>query len=561
MGQIGGENNCLEASQDEHQALKCGLYLATTPLEEVNSDNLDDLSEEIIWQELAQRSHEKSRCEKETLNLFLNNPQTQNNILEMSYEEYEKFLPDLQIYQNEIKKHQREIDRLNSKILGNRSWPNNLNVNTEEIHNQIDNISGAIEQLEFVTDQIIQTFPFAGKPEVAATYKQMMRRGSVNKSTFKTNITEAIKSRYDLLDKSVKYYDKIKNSGGTYDISNSDKKDFVSSGMVTSLLSGIESSDELEGLSCRIRARYQIGPERFQMGLNVGLVAVSFVPGVGQIAQGIRVASLNARIFSSGSLVARASLLGKAGVSATTLAHGMSYIKEDCFKETRMMSSNPICSMRDLSADIKTEMNFTRCIAGGALVTMPLAGSILPGARNISSLIAKRLDMRASGLKIFKETENKLRSSPDVIFYRSGLKGKVTRGEVKAGELIPGRSYTVIIEDGKLIIGKSIKGDRDGRRGGAGSHITLNEAHIRHTPAPSIGGRLPLKQWPRYNFEGRSGAIRLNRDGTIDISGRHNLIDSIDAAELIQNTILKIDPLAKIGKVSGQRFSVMDTSI
>jgi len=69
----------------------------------------------------------------------------------------------------------------------------------------------------------------------------------------------------------------------------------------------------------------------------------------------------------------------------------------------------------------------------------------------------------------------------------------------------PNDSFTVIIHNGKLVLGKNIAGEH-GRIGAAGSHVTLMRL---------IGEPNP------YKYYGRGGAVRFNENGTIDISGYH----------------------------------------
>lgn len=90
----------------------------------------------------------------------------------------------------------------------------------------------------------------------------------------------------------------------------------------------------------------------------------------------------------------------------------------------------------------------------------------------------------------------------------------------------PGTSYTALIYKEKLFLGDNIIGMFDSRYGGRGSHLTL---------------RSILKA---SDFIG--GAVRVNLDGSIDISGYHGQKSDPDAEFAIRRIIERVAPMASI---------------
>ncbi len=114
----------------------------------------------------------------------------------------------------------------------------------------------------------------------------------------------------------------------------------------------------------------------------------------------------------------------------------------------------------------------------------------------------------------------------------------------RAGDVIPneqvalsrGQSYTVVqTREGELVIGENIPSLYDDTIGGAGSHVTLSDF---------------------ANIEGYSyinpGAIRVNRNGSIDISGRANQGDSLQRANRIRALVEELFPGASLRVTPGR---------
>lgn len=122
------------------------------------------------------------------------------------------------------------------------------------------------------------------------------------------------------------------------------------------------------------------------------------------------------------------------------------------------------------------------------------ARAVRPAVRGIEKSVGRL----ATGSSTFRSVVTSFRNSSRIDFYDGS-------GKVTAMDINPGDSFTVIIRDGRLILGKNIPGET-GIPGGNGSHVTLMRLMGEENP---------------YLYYGRGGAVRFNEDGSVDISGYH----------------------------------------
>lgn len=93
------------------------------------------------------------------------------------------------------------------------------------------------------------------------------------------------------------------------------------------------------------------------------------------------------------------------------------------------------------------------------------------------------------------------------LFNRSGMQ------TLDASALTPGKSYTTIERNGRIIIGEDI-----GENGvTAGTHVELSRLSSSRYPFDVA----EASRTGDFNMT-RGGAIRVNADGSVDISGFHN---------------------------------------
>lgn len=132
----------------------------------------------------------------------------------------------------------------------------------------------------------------------------------------------------------------------------------------------------------------------------------------------------------------------------------------------------------------------------------------------------------------------KLNSSENIIF----MNGEKNIEKIEASEFQPGNTYTVVIYKGYLILGKNIPGE-DGSFGSSRSHINL----LVYAGAERVGMR---------SYLGNGGAIRINSDKSISISGYHTEKKDPEAANRIGDALTAIYSSVKL-HLTGDRLSTL----
>ena len=123
------------------------------------------------------------------------------------------------------------------------------------------------------------------------------------------------------------------------------------------------------------------------------------------------------------------------------------------------------------------------------------------------------------GSPAFISVAEKVESTPLVKFMNA--EGKVIQETIE-----PGRSYTALVVDDKLYLGKDMPGEH-GKIGGSGSHQVMWQA---------VFPKLPVEL-----FRTRGGAVRFQPNGTVDISGYHLKRSSAASAAKIMDVLDRVD--------------------
>lgn len=144
---------------------------------------------------------------------------------------------------------------------------------------------------------------------------------------------------------------------------------------------------------------------------------------------------------------------------------------------------------------------------------------------------AGTLGARASA---FRAVADSFQNSPLVEFYTAG-------GRVENLSINPGDTFTVILRNDRIILGRNIPGS-NGRPGGPESHRTLMGL---------------MGEENTYGYYGRGGAVRFNENGSIDISGYHLEDDAEPRAyRNIQTIMQRVNPDA-VYRATPDRLSTL----
>ncbi|MGZ3773645.1 MAG: hypothetical protein ACXVCY_15065 [Pseudobdellovibrionaceae bacterium] len=202
-----------------------------------------------------------------------------------------------------------------------------------------------------------------------------------------------------------------------------------------------------------------------------------------------------------------------------------------------------------LSPEAQAEMQCYLMVKyGGALVL----GSTVVGRASI--LRMKMLEKQMIELAELNEARA-TNAVKDLAFqlYQSGKFRFLRNGKeysINGNVLERNKSYTVLVYKGQVIIGDNYVGFTGTT---AGSHVPL------HVDIDKIShGGLNSEEFERISFQGQAGAIRINADGSVDVSGYHRKGVSEDAAKLISDSIREAAPNVNL-RVTPDRLSSLPT--
>lgn len=213
---------------------------------------------------------------------------------------------------------------------------------------------------------------------------------------------------------------------------------------------------------------------------------------------------------------------------------------------------NPIIDVRDLPKmprqfieHYKSYQQKFSCLNSQAqhkfacMLAVEVGSAVVPaaGALRYAKLIQemKSIQILSAGMahkKLFPIISKRLKKSGKFRFFK--MSEELPFNETT---LTPGKGYTALVSDGKVILGEDFINSNGTR---TGTHIKLKALVSSEK-----------------NYHGEGGAVRINKDGSIDISGYHRKEKSLEAANLIADYFKKALPEAKI-RVTAGRLSELD---
>lgn len=431
MNWIGGVGNCEDNSEAENPHLQCNLLQSITPVAPEETSNLATINHELVFQQLADRSHRSAECQRDQLREYFTNSTTREDINSSAIATLEEHFDSIKELHNEItriksrnrtiKEHLYHLNNLrrirtrsNGEIYAHYDNPDSedfwahpnqfdeepgrsqamerdrirLNEENESNLNQINMLKGFV-------DQIVNAFPLGERSGVSSMYKKLIKdNDSFNRHIISQQLNsrfpDALNSEIDTLDSSIEYFeDRLRRGRGLeYNLRDRDRASFVRSGAFNEIVSS-HDYDYSEGLLCRTHRRYVTANDRVNTGVNVALAVASFVPVAGQLATGARLLTVGTRALSAASAVTL-------GVASTTFAYQQ--ISEGCFTDdrTNYSSSEPACYQGSLAEGVRENSDAASCISAVTL-------SALAAGTNLFSSGTRSALNRATG-NLFNRT-------------------------------------------------------------------------------------------------------------------------------------------------------------
>jgi hypothetical protein len=173
-------------------------------------------------------------------------------------------------------------------------------------------------------------------------------------------------------------------------------------------------------------------------------------------------------------------------------------------------------------------------VGGGSPGTMLAIANVLAKFENLPKAAkwSQRLMVAANGgapLTKVGEISAMLARSKTILFMKENVLRKMT-----PQSLTPGKSYTIIINNGKLVIGEDIVTEFGGT---AKTHVMMMAA---------------LKAKNQYDYRGLGGAIKVHPNGVIDVSGYHLQNPSHAAAAGIRDLLKEQLPDLQVRSTPGR---------
>jgi hypothetical protein len=532
IGWLGGEAQCSKATMAELQSVSkhCPAVSGQTT---TSLADIDHFIEEDMFQAVAKNSHDATICQQQYTEKFLSDPAWSEDQFKAASDTFDEIFPNLV----ELTK-ERDRLRKESAQMGRSATPYGepgaraamagsamvgIKSSDQILREAQAKLAAEAGQIDLIIDSLIQTIPLGNRKLVAKSIKDLVSKNlnqqNISPEKFKSAFNQGVKAEDTHLKKSLSFFSKNQNRDKSYKINNSMKEAFTQSGQMDAYLLGLNTPEDVKAsISCRMRARYISGPFVRDLVGNGLLIASSFIPVVGEMAWG-------ARAFGAGSMGAR---LAVAGVAATSVGATMHALQTSCFKDEYLVSaSKKSCVDAKAVEGIFQEASMAQCATSVALSTLPIVRN---GGRIAKTLASAKTSLNAANAKNLISILN---SPGRNMRFFDGTE-ELTAPAFKAGE-----SYTLVLKGREtLLVGRNTIGE-NGVIASSGSHRVLNrmaDGDYRTT---------------------LSGAMRVNKDGSIDISGFSTKGVRAFNADAIEQFIKKIVPEGTAIRSTGDRLSTL----
>ena len=522
---LGSENQCLSADQEEFEYVECEIEPYQVANVGAGSD-FDHLTEELIFMEATRRTHQLTVCQGRLHGRYAEDAITRSIMLRNAWIQYNGIQPRLRSLLRQKSEAQGRVNSFSGSYVEDRNTPQNLNWRLERLRPAQQELADVNAEIQALVSRV----PMGNRPEMQdMIIRFTANNSSPNASQFHEQFNYVMNDLRDDVTKSTEFFSRIirpsENGGIVYSVNSDLKSALVKAGQVDNVVTSLGMEERLaDRFICRTRARYVNGPR------NLALVEVPFyfagVYGLGRLAlrAGVYAASTGSRVARGvAETTRRAARLGMAGVTTTEFATGVDQVLEACFPQDFLNGTpDEQCTAESEILGAYQESSIAQCLTTSALTVAPPA---FVGIRGVTRMV------RPTGIPSLSRA---LGRSGRFRYTQSG------RGEVPFNEdtLQPGVSYTVVIDDqGRVVLGSNYRNAEGG----------FSRTHMDVLDDVTEG---PLTRARRSTYEG--GTIRVNADGSFDVSGYRRRNPSERSAELIENALREVLPGATIRSTPGK---------
>lgn len=397
QGRLGGESRCTPASVAELQQLDCNInnYNFRGDVTEF-PDQADHLAEEIFFQSVTERSHKSSRCHLDALNLHASNA-----------EEHERFnqwsLSAFRVIEDELRYYVERKAELKSEIAARRMTFDKMDYSQAQVlsRQRVMELETEVYNLNMAIKSLSAKVPLGNHKDISESLEDLVKRSPVSDETFLRSYGNELSDLRRSIRRSVEYFDRNRNSNGTYVVDKDMKISFANSGQVDMAFESMNEQDAFsDGLQCRIDSRYRKGhqiTEMFKMIALAGatVLAAEVVIPIRAGAAALSVASAAARLTYLG---AEFSLLALNGAVAAAVIQD---VVKSCTGPTVLLSGesapNNSCNPRGRLNGMLQEASNAECAAN---ILFAAAPGLMQARRGYVALRNTRVASQAAEMPI-----------------------------------------------------------------------------------------------------------------------------------------------------------------
>ncbi len=380
-GFMGGSYHCNSASREEFNAIDCVVGWDIT-----NSQNITDFdnwSEELVFMEAAQRTHQMTQCQVKLHDQYETNSLTSTTMKQNAFIQFQDIRSQLGLIIRERDGVSAELstarnasnyyeDRMSGTLNQTYGYEREVAAKLADVNSRLNSLMARVPMGNRVQMREMLV-GLAGRPGVSeqqfyAAYEGVMRQlGSEARQSqnFFNGILRSVPGR------------EAGQSGQAYQVNEDLKKSLVKSGQIENVVESLGLSESLSrGFSCRIRARYENGPTTLAIAeiplyfLGVyGLGRLAVRAGVGVIRATSAAARTTAQITAWS---ARAAMLGLEGYTWARIGDAT---REACFPPEYLtaVQNDAGCTAESEVNGVYQNASIAQCLTAATLAVAPVA--------------------------------------------------------------------------------------------------------------------------------------------------------------------------------------------
>lgn len=433
QGRLGGESRCTPASIAEARQLDCNINNYNYNGDPGRyPDQADQLTEELFFQSIAQRSHRSSQCHLQALDVYSTDAAEQARFNQWARDAFRNIEEELRYYVRLRSEYREEIMwrrmALDHHDVSEAQWNS---------RRRIAELEQKVAELNLSMKALTAKVPLGNHAAVSEALIRLAEREQVSDADFRTAYRDKLQELRGEINRSVRYFNENRNADGTYRIDKDLKINFANSGQIDTAFESMNEGEAFSNsLQCRIEARYRTGhqiTEIFKMVALAGatVLASEVVIPIRAGAAALSAASAAARITYMGAEFTLLALNG--AVAATTISD----VVRSCAGPTVLVSGQ---SDQNMACDPHGRLNGMLQEASSAACAADILFTAAPGLME-----ARRGFLAVRNARLAREVAAPVEMD-EIVVTGTRPRGRVQRAEDSAGEGVNRRASTRVAD-------------------------------------------------------------------------------------------------------------------